>query len=439
MAIATSNSNWKEMAAEIILEEIGKEWLSSLTEKDSERVGGIANEEGINEDLHLLLLGRPGVGKSTFAGEFTGGIFKGSSGPTGGTKSSDEPGQWRHIKMVKMEEEISTKTDGSNTKKAYFVYDTVGLGDVKVDLDEMKREAKEVCQQRGHCPVFLCIGWGDRIDSNDTHIAFDVCDSLGMWENVVVVITKCDSTSEESIGIKRMKHDWKSSIAEKLESMNVEDSVIARITEKIIFYPNKEITPVSPLTCTWVSTLLQRLKDIIIQSGTNFGSTLSSAIGMIVQTIANYNALGPISCIQSSDDHQVQNVARPNDNIEFDDLSSQSSQQVQSGNEQLLQIQKKPSIKTALKILGGGAAGGGIAGGITGGIIGILTGAFTFGGGATAITGGAAIGFATGGIGAVAGGIGAVAGSIGAVAGGIGGIAVGALIVALIAYFCLKD
>uniref|UniRef100_A0A1X7UZP2 G domain-containing protein n=1 Tax=Amphimedon queenslandica TaxID=400682 RepID=A0A1X7UZP2_AMPQE len=293
------------MAGEAFLREI-EERHNNLTDEQKKTVREIAKEADINEDLHLLLLGRPAVGKSTFAGELTEGKIKGSSGPSGGTKSSDIPGQWKYIKTEKMEKESSTK---SSTKKAYFVHDTVGQGSIQVDLDEMKREAKEVCEQSRHCNVFLCIGWEDRIDDINTQIAFDVCDSLGMWQNVIVVITKCDSTyqesdstSEESIQIKRIEHDWKDSIAVKLESMNVEGSEIAKITEKIVFYPNNKIKPADQESrLIWAKTLMKRLKDIIQneKKADNAAPALSNGISIMLnllsQTIERFNALG---CIQ---------------------------------------------------------------------------------------------------------------------------------------------
>ena len=292
------------MDQEALLKEMEAKW-KSLTEEDKKKVREIANEDGINEDLHLLLLGRPGVGKSTFAGELTGRILP-----------LPLPGQWKYIKTVKMEEANSTKLDGSDTKKAYFVYDTVGLGDVKVDLDEMKGEAKEVCEQSGHCTVFLCIGWEDRIASNDTHIAFDVCDSLGMWKNVVVVIMKCDSISQES---NEIGSEWKQSIAKKLESMNVEGSEIAKITENIVLYPRKEIKPVDQGSLpTWAKTLMQRLKDTI-QSEKNcndripaLSNRISIVFNLLLRTTRNCNGDDSLSYMQSLNDDQVQNCARSN-------------------------------------------------------------------------------------------------------------------------------
>ena len=356
------------MDQEALLKEMEAKW-KSLTEEDMKKVREIATEAGINEDLHLLLLGRPGVGKSTFAGELSGGKFKGSSGPAGGTKSSDEPGKWRHIKMAKMEEENSTKLDGSDTKKAYFVYDTVGLGDVKVDRDEMKGEAKEVCQQSGHCTVFLCIGWEDRIDSNDTHIAFDVCDSLGMWKNVVVLVTKCDLVSPE---YNKIVGEWKQCIAEKLESMNVEGSEIAKITKNIVFYPKNEIKPVDQ--GTWANTLMQRLMDTI-QSEKRLGNTAVPALSNGVSLLFNFlshtkNAVGLNSCFQSSGNYKLQICAGPNQNTD----GSFSQKSPQDGPQQSLE-KKGLSGQARGGMVGGFTVAGAIAGGVLGAGIGAAGGA----------------------------------------------------------------
>ena len=411
-----NNSSWKEMAQEAFLGKI-MELHNSLTAEQRERVIEITKEDGINEDLHLLLLGRPGVGKSTFAGELTGGKIKGSSGPSGGTKSSNEPGQWRHIKTEKMEEEISTKTDGSDTKKACFVYDTVGLGDVTVDLDEMKREAKEVCEQSGHCNVFLCIGWEDRINDINTQIAFDVCDSLGMWQNVTVVITKCDSTYQESDPnseefIKRIEHDWKESITKKLESMHVEGSEIAKITENITFYPNRIKQGYKESLLTWAGTFIRRLKDIIQYEKRmkNGVSALSNGISFVSKLLRP--RIESFSCIhqpqdrsQDSDD-QVQEVDGSYVYID-DSCVTSTSTCMPAGNQQ--SHKKKGSSRKATGEIAEDAIGGGA---VAVGLIGTLV-----IGGTAAFAGGVAIGAATGGV----------------------GVVVGALIIGLIAYFYFKE
>ena len=363
---------------------------ANLTEKQCDKVREVANSAEANEDPHFLLLGRPAVGKSTFAGALTEGKFKGSSGPTSGTKSSDLPGLWKHIKTVRIEEASSTKSDGSNTKKAYYVSDTVGLGDVKVDLDEMKREAKEVCKQSGHCTVFLCMAWEDRLDSNDTQIAFDVCNSLGMWENVVVVITKCDLVSPEiaddPIGIKKMKNDWKEGIENQLKSMNVEDEVIARIIENIVFscHPKR----ISLVDEGWTMTLVKALKNIIQWVG---GAAVSAGISI------GHNLLGEkllTSCVQPNVDDAVQDVTQPNQNIEDNPVYS-SSPPEQRGHKE------KEGFSQLTKAFIGGAIGG--AGGAVGGaVVGGIVGAAAIGGGAA--IGGAAVvgGILTGGVGLIA-------------------------------------
>lgn len=377
-----------------IFEEI-QQTQANLTEKQRDKVREVASSAEANEDPHFLLLGRPAVGKSTFAGALTEGKFKGSSGPTSGTKSSDIPGLWKHIKTVKIEEASSTKSDGSNSKKVYCVSDTVGLGDVKVDLDEMKREAKEACKQSGHCTVFLCIALEDRLDSNDTQIAFDVCNSLDMWENVVVVITKCDLVSPEiadAIGIEKMKNGWKKGIENQLESMNVDDEVITRIINDIVFscHPKR----ISIVDQSWPITLLKALKGIIQRVG---GAAYSAGISI------GHNLLGEklfASCIQPADvDYEVQDVTQPNQNIEEEELSPPQPERrggatglEQSG---LKKLQEKGCSQITKAVIGGaiGGVGGAVGGAVVGGLVGAAI------GGAAAVGGAAIFGALTGGVG----------------------------------------
>ena len=197
--------------------------LTTATEEDLQQAQELSDNPEVDADPHFLLLGRLGVGKSTFAGKITGGRIQGSSGPGGGTRirASDSSGQWRYIKTELMEEE--------NTGQRYYVHDTVGLGDMRVDLEEMKREINEI---GGSCCVFLCLSWDERIFSQDAHTAFEICSSLNIWKDVIFVITKCDLANDDD----NFKSQWKTEIKDKLISMGLDGEVAENIaTKQIVF------------------------------------------------------------------------------------------------------------------------------------------------------------------------------------------------------------
>ena len=201
-----------------------------------------------NADPHFLLLGRPAVGKSTFGGKITEGEIKGSSGPDSGTKSSEVPvgpSQWKHIKTVKIEGAVSAGGSAAPHEKkaaAYYVHDTVGLGEKNVNLEEMKREARECCEQNKHSTIFLCICWDDRIGSLETQMAFEVCHSLNKWEEVIVVITKCDliAHSPDRKSRDEIKNEWEDKIRDQLTEMGVEVKDVNRIVETMVLFPGEQ-------------------------------------------------------------------------------------------------------------------------------------------------------------------------------------------------------
>ena len=201
-----------------------------------------------NTDPHFLLLGRPAVGKSTFGGKITEGEIKGSSGPDSGTKSSEVPvgpSQWKHIKTVKIEGAVSAGGSAAPHEKkaaAYYVHDTVGLGEKNVNLEEMKREARECCEQNKHSTIFLCICWDDRIGSLETQMAFEVCHSLNKWEEVIVVITKCDliAHSPDRKSRDEIKNEWEDKIRDQLTEMGVEVKDVNRIVETMVLFPGEQ-------------------------------------------------------------------------------------------------------------------------------------------------------------------------------------------------------
>ena len=206
--------------------------LRALTIEDIQEAQEIEASPEANADPHFLLLGRTKVGKSTFAGKITRGGIQGSSRPTRGTEISDSPGE----KYIKTELMVDP-----NTEQRYYVHDTVGLGDTEVNVEEMKREVNELCEQNDSCCVFLCLSCcDDSITSHVTETLFEVCNSLHKWEDVIFVITKCDSASQPASNVDNtfdFKSEWKKAIRDKLiQDMRVDEEVANNIaTKQIVF------------------------------------------------------------------------------------------------------------------------------------------------------------------------------------------------------------
>ena len=271
-----------------------------------------------NADPHFLLLGRPAVGKSTFSEKITEGEIKGSSGPDSGTKSSKVPvgpSQWKHIKTVKKEGAVSTGGSAAPHEKraaTYYVHDTVGLGEKNVNLEEMKREARECCERNKHCTIFLCICWDDRIGSPETQMTFEVCHSLNKWEEVIVIITKCDqiANSPDRKGCDKIKIEWEEAIKHQLTEMGVEENVVNRIVKNMCMVQS----PGEQDNTTGMQ-VLQALRGVIHATG----STLRK--GADAQALAQ--CLGYALCMKkllSQYTHQpeaeVESVKQGNQNIE---------------------------------------------------------------------------------------------------------------------------
>ena len=277
-----------------------------LTLTELENFQAIARSPGaqFNADPHVLLLGKSGVGKSTLAGALTGGKIKGGAGPGAGTRISDLPGQWRYIKTETYEEAELSNLDGSESKKLWYVHDTVGLDNIDLDLEKMRSEVKEVCEQSEQCTIFLCISWEGRLNVHGTHEAFEVCKSLKKWEEVIFVITQCDRASGDA---NELRDQWKKEIKEKLISMGVEEEVANdAVTERTIFSscdPNTSKIVPNPVDLDWPILLVKSVMKKF--SGRRKEIFTSFATSLLIAT----------QCAHSSDSSVV-DVNQPNQNIE---------------------------------------------------------------------------------------------------------------------------
>lgn len=175
----------------------------------------------------------------------------------------------------------------------------------------MRSEVKEVCEQSEQCTIFLCISWEGRFNVHGTHEAFEVCNSLKKWEEVIFVMTLCDRASGDANEIEQLRDQWKKEIKEKLISMGVEEEVANdAVTERIIFSscdPNTSKIVPNLVDPDWPTSLVKsvmkkfsgRRKEIF----TSFATSLLFALRNNAQ------------CAHSSDSSVV-DVNQPNQNIE---------------------------------------------------------------------------------------------------------------------------
>lgn len=305
-------------------EQISKEMAEAfpsipLTLTELENFQARAGSPGaqFNVDPHVLLLGRSEVGKSTLAGALTGGKIKGGAGSGAGTQIRDLPGQFRYIRTEAYEEAESSKLDDSESKKLWYVHDTVGLDNIDLDLEKMRSEVRKVCEQSEQCAIFLCINWKGRLNVHGTHEAFDVCNSLKKWEEVIFVMTQCDLASGDADEIKRVRDKWKKDIKEKLISMEVEEEVANdAVTKRIIFSscsPDKSKTLPNPVDIDWTTSLCNA-----VQSVTKKFSGRRKEICMSFATSLLFALRNDAQCAHSSGegDSSVVDVTQPNQNLE---------------------------------------------------------------------------------------------------------------------------
>jgi GTPase SAR1 family protein len=168
------------------------------------------------KEQHFLMIGRSGTGKSSLAGVLING-------------ESDEGSFGAHAGTTELV--LTTEVTKNNTK--YFVHDTRGLGDTRVNLDDMKDAVKRV-YDNNDCLVIVCIRWDDRFTDWNSKLALEVCNSLGddVWNKAVIAITHSDilpgrvkrDSSLKAQFIKDKKSEWISTIRDELRRHGVSEN-----------------------------------------------------------------------------------------------------------------------------------------------------------------------------------------------------------------------
>ena len=207
--------------------------------------GGYQTSGGNNEDaLHLLMIGKPEVGKSSLAGVFINGK-SGVSSPDSATTGL-----------------ISTPVEGNGIR--FVVHDTEGIDASLTEHmhDEMKRIASNP-----NCIVVVCIPFDGHAKNHMS--ALQTVTNLSpdreyeVWGKTIIALTKTDNVSIDRQN--ELYSMWKDRIIQELRNLHVSEPRIANI--KICNTSDTSQSRLPSYPKNWRDDLLKKINEIIPDSG----------------------------------------------------------------------------------------------------------------------------------------------------------------------------
>ena len=180
-------------------------------------VSGIEDASEANDDkaIHLLMIGKPYVGKSTLVNALVRGkSTEGNAGP----------------KTSKPLEPTTLVVHGV----VFKVYDTQGI-QLTTNKDEIIKKMKTILSNK-FCIVVVCFRWDSRFDDECMKI-LELINSLSndIWYKVIIALTRSDILSPDCIGLSDKKKndeivlknkEWNNTIKKALSNFNVNDKLV---------------------------------------------------------------------------------------------------------------------------------------------------------------------------------------------------------------------
>ena len=196
-----------------------------------------------DKPVHLVMLGRPGAGKTALRNTILYGNSKGHPGPNPGTP------------------EFDNSPDAVNTINGvqYIVRDTPGI-DVSSDTSFIKDEIDtNLLNQR--CIVVLCIKWSDRILDADRKV-LELVNSFSndIWNKVIIALTHSDLSPNgiEERNENEFNAEWHEAIKENIRQLDVSDDTLKQLNicntsklDKDCFFKD------------WLETLIMKLAEVL--------------------------------------------------------------------------------------------------------------------------------------------------------------------------------
>jgi predicted GTPase len=125
--------------------------------------------------------------------------------------------------------QLITTTTEKRGNVTYHIHDTRGIGDDKVDLNEMKDAVKQV-YRNNDCLVIVCIKYDERLVDYNSKLPLEVCNELSddVWSKAIIAITNSDKLSPKVLSlqptdrnakISKAKKEWEEQIHETLSKL----------------------------------------------------------------------------------------------------------------------------------------------------------------------------------------------------------------------------
>lgn len=249
-------------------------------------VSGIEDAFEANDDkaIHLLMIGKPYVGKSTLVNVLVHGkSTEGNAGP----------------KAAKPLEPTTSVVHGL----VYKVYDTQGI-QLTTNKDETIKKMKMILSNK-FCIVVVCFRWDSRFNDECMKI-LEVINSLSndIWNKVIIALTHSDVLSPDWIGLSDEKindeiilknKEWNNELKKALSNFNVNDELVNEF--KICNTSHTKIrTEHLPHLLNWYENLVHNVvnvfedcpcfRDVVKPCKVEKKSEHTYSIGDIVYTIA---------------------------------------------------------------------------------------------------------------------------------------------------------